>query len=83
MQDQMEMKVHGRGCRTVDPGLVRRLEAIVTKRTDEALHAQLGISYNTWRKLTAGHPIRASLLSRLELRLDALESDDQTELADR
>jgi hypothetical protein len=49
------------------------MEAMVTYRTDAALGARFGISYNTWRKLIAGQPIRASLLSRLESRIQSLE----------
>ncbi|WP_019516912.1 hypothetical protein [Sphingomonas sp. Mn802worker] len=63
----------GRGCRTVDPALIARLEATVDRRTDTALTAQFGISYNTWRKMIAGQPVRASVLDRLEARL---EQDD-------
>jgi hypothetical protein len=65
---------HAKGCRDVDPRLVRRMQAMVTHRTDEALGERFGISYNTWRKLMAGQPIRASLLSRLEARLESLEA---------
>ncbi|HEX7822075.1 MAG TPA: hypothetical protein VF463_15815 [Sphingobium sp.] len=64
----------GKGCREVDPRLVDRMQAMVTYRTDEALNARFGISYNTWRKLMAGRPIRASLLNRLEARLETLEA---------
>lgn len=38
-------------------------------RTDEALMGRFGISYNTFRKIEAGHPIRRSLAERLEGRL--------------
>lgn len=58
-----------RSCRPVDPALIARLEATVDRRTDTALNAQFGISYNTWRKMIAGLPIRASVLNRLEARL--------------
>ncbi|MCE7797201.1 hypothetical protein LWE61_11590 [Sphingobium sufflavum] len=67
--------VQGKGCREVDPRLVDRMRAMVTYRTDEALNARFGISYNTWRKLIAGQPVRASLLNRLEARLDTLEAE--------
>lgn len=74
MQDQVSAAVRRpKGCCDVDPRLVRRMEAMVTYRTDAALGALFGISYNTWRKLIAGQPIRASLLSRLETRLQSLE----------
>jgi hypothetical protein len=36
--------------------------------------AQFGISYNTWRKVIAGQPIRASLRERLLARIEALEA---------
>lgn len=78
----MDMKDRGKptdnldskGYRAGDPLLVIRMKAMVTGRTDEALNARFGISYNTWRKLIAGQPVRASLLSRLEARLDKLEN---------
>lgn len=63
-----------KGCRAVDPRLVSRLRTLVTARTDEALSDRFGISYNTWRKLIAGEPVRASLAERLEARLATLES---------
>ncbi|MET0361042.1 MAG: hypothetical protein ABW048_04725 [Sphingobium sp.] len=66
----------GKGCRDVDPDLVDRMRAMVTYRTDEALNARFGISYNTWRKLIAGNPVRASLLHRLEARLQSLEAGE-------
>lgn len=62
------------GCHDVDPGLVERIRVLVTHRTDEALNDRFGISYNTWRKLIAGEPIRASVLRRLEERIDRLEA---------
>ncbi len=73
MQDHSFPKVgSSNGCRDVDPHLVRQMQAMVTHLTDEALNAQFGISYNTWRKLIAGKPVRASLLARLEARLASL-----------
>jgi len=68
--------VPAKGCREVDPSLVARVKAMVTYRTDEALNERFGISYNTWRKLLAGQPVRASLLTRLEARLDRLEAQE-------
>jgi len=69
-----------KGCRDVDPRLVQRMQAMVTLRTDEGLSARFGISYNTWRKLIAGEPVRASLLSRLEARVESLEAQAGTPL---
>lgn len=79
MQNQMTMMMRPgtKGCRDVDPLLVDRVKAMVTHRTDEALNARFGISYNTWRKLIAGQPVRASLLTRLEARLDTLEAQER------
>ena len=37
-------------------------------RTDEALMARFGISYNTLRKIEVGLPVRKSLADRLENR---------------
>jgi hypothetical protein len=52
------------------------MQAMVTYRTDEALNDRFGISYNTWRKLIAGQPVRASLLNRLEARLETLVAEE-------
>ncbi|CAN5372422.1 hypothetical protein BH10PSE13_BH10PSE13_08680 [soil metagenome] len=70
---------YAKGCRDVDPNLVHRMQAMVTHRTDEGLSERFGISYNTWRKLIAGQPVRASLLSRLEARLESLEAQGHPE----
>lgn len=77
MQEQFGLSTmpQGKGCREVDPRLVDRMQAMVTYRTDEALNARFGISYNTWRKLMAGQPVRASLLSRLEARVALIERE--------
>ena len=79
MQDQLNRSggQRSKGCRDVDPRLIARVKAMVTHRTDEALNARFGISYNTWRKLIEGQPVRASLLSRLEARLDRLEAQER------
>lgn len=63
-----------KGCCSVDPRLIDRLETMVDCRTEAAVNAQFGISYNTWRKLIAGQPVRASLLSRLQARIDRLDT---------
>jgi hypothetical protein len=60
----------------VNADTVARMERLVSGKTDEALNARFGISYNTWRKLTAGQPVRASLADRLMARLSTLESTD-------
>lgn len=79
MQDHYSLTTmpFGKGCCPVDPQIVDRMRAMVTYRTDEALNARFGISYNTWRKLIAGQPIRASLLNRLAARLETLEAQGE------
>lgn len=61
------------GCVLPDRTIVTRLRKHVQKQTDESLNDRFGISYNTWRRLISGRPVRASLLSRLEMRLDLIE----------
>jgi hypothetical protein len=61
------------GCRCPSPDLADRARALVTALTREALNDRLGISYNTWRKLVEGRPLRTSVLDRLQARLDLLE----------
>lgn len=47
----------------------------VPSRTEEVIMKRFGISYNTFRKIEAGAPIRRSLAARLETRLEE-EWDD-------
>ncbi|WP_088181897.1 hypothetical protein [Sphingobium sp. Z007] len=56
--------------------MILQMQRLVTGRTDEALNARFGISYNTWRKLLAGQPIRPSLADRLKGRIAALETSN-------
>jgi hypothetical protein len=63
-----------RGCTLAEPALVEKLKSLAPVRTDKALTAHLGISYNTWRKMMAGEPVRRSLLERLEDRVRRLEA---------
>jgi|TARA_R110000868_G_scaffold166081_2_gene399921 hypothetical protein len=56
--------------------MILQMQRLVTGRTDEALNARFGISYNTWRKLLAGQPIRPSLADRLKGRIAALEANN-------
>jgi hypothetical protein len=55
--------------RCVDPMIVNRMMAQLPGETDEALMREFGISYNTWRKVRTGSPIRRSVAERLERRL--------------
>lgn len=62
-----------KSCRPIDPQLVEQMRSIVRKKTGEGLAEQFGVSYDTWRKLVAGMPVRTSLADRLEARLRQLE----------
>lgn len=55
--------------RCVDPMIVNRMMAQLSGETDEALMRDFGISYNTWRKVRTGSPIRRSVAERLERRV--------------
>lgn len=55
--------------RIVDADVVARMSATLHGQTDETLMPQFGISYNTWRKVRAGEPIRGSVADRLEQRV--------------
>ncbi len=57
------------GMRAVDAQAVSVMKREIAGQTDEVLMAQFGISYNTWRKVRAGQPVRNSLAERLENRL--------------
>ncbi len=57
------------GMRPVDASAVSLMKREITGQTDEALMRQFGISYNTWRKVREGQPIRRSVADRLESRL--------------
>ena len=61
----------------LDERMILQMQALATGRTDEALNARFGISYNTWRKLLAGQAIRPSLASRLAERIAALQATDR------
>ncbi|WP_176593308.1 hypothetical protein [Sphingobium sp. EM0848] len=54
-----------RGCALPDARLIAWLTANAPARTAEGLNDRFGISYNSWRRLMAGQPVRASLLARL------------------
>lgn len=63
-----------RGCSLADRRIISKLLEDAPSKTDESLNNRFGISYNTWRRLMAGQPVRTSLLIRLERRL-GLESE--------
>lgn len=56
----------------VDSELVRFMETIKFKKTDQSLGEIFGISYNTWRKIARREPVRYSLASRLEYRISMM-----------
>lgn len=55
--------------RCVAPAVVVRMRADLPGETDGVLMQRFGISYNTWRKVRAGEPIRRSVADRLEQRM--------------
>lgn len=57
--------------RPVSSDVVDRMLAGLPGQTDQVLMGRFGISYNTWRKVRAGEPIRHSVAERLELRVTA------------
>ena len=63
----------------LEDGFISSMQRLVTGRTDEALNERFGISYNSWRKLLAGQPIRPSLANRLKARIEALEAARHSE----
>jgi hypothetical protein len=73
--DSRQSLTSGKGCRLPDLSLFERMAPLVVSQTDHSLAERFGISYNTWRKLKQGHPIRASLIERLERRVRDLEHD--------
>lgn len=61
----------------LDHAIMTSLREMIAGRTDSSLQAQFGISYNTWRKLDANMPIRASVAERLIERVQSLESNQR------
>jgi hypothetical protein len=59
----------GSRLRPVSASIVGKIRDQLTGETDEALMPRFGISYNTWRKVRAGEPIRRSVAERLERRV--------------
>ena len=62
-----------KGQLVVAPAVVERMKRLATGQTDAALNDRFGISYNTWRKLKDGHPVRRSVAVRLVERVDRIE----------
>lgn len=61
------------GAVVIDQDVVDRMLHLATGRTDEALNARFGISYNSWRKIIAGRPVRPSMAARLVRRVESIE----------
>lgn len=62
------------GCKRlkkVSPHTVDLMQSEDFVLTDESLNQVFGISYNTWRKIMRGEPVRFSLADRLENRVAA------------
>lgn len=55
--------------RPVPQHVVDHMVAGMRGQTSDVLMMQFGISYNTWRKIRAGDPIRDSVAQRLEQRV--------------
>ncbi|KEQ52123.1 hypothetical protein [Sphingobium chlorophenolicum] len=70
MKSDLSAPTMPRGCTLPDARLIAWLAANAPALTDEGLNDRFGISYNSWRRLMAGQPVRASLLARLERRLE-------------
>jgi hypothetical protein len=55
--------------RAVNPRIVSKMHDQLVGQTDATLMGRFGISYNTWRKVRSGEPIRRSVAERLEQRM--------------
>lgn len=78
MMNVQEERVQ-RGQTVLDPMLIERMKALVANRTRESLHDRFGISYNTWRKVIAGDPVRSSLAVRLQERIRRIDTMETAE----
>lgn len=63
------------GLRPIETDLRQAMQRLATGRTDEKLNERFGISYNSWRKIMAGQPVRISLAKRLAARISILENE--------
>ena len=50
--------------------IVSEMRRLSVPKTDEGLQQVFGISYNTWRRIDRGQPIRSSVAERLIRRMD-------------
>jgi hypothetical protein len=57
----------------LDAEIVNRMLEMKPAQTSAALMSRFGISYNTWTKIRAGEPLRASLAGRLTERVRSLD----------
>lgn len=61
--------IHPNGMRPVQRQVLDHMLTEMRGQTSDVLMMQYGISYNTWRKIRAGNPIRKSVAERLEQRV--------------
>lgn len=57
------------GMRFVRQDVLDHMLAGMRGQTSDVLMMQYGISYNTWRKIRSGDPVRNSVVERLEKRV--------------
>lgn len=57
----------------LDPEIVDLMLEMMPAQTSAALMSRFAISYNTWTKIRAGEPLRASLAERLAERVRGLD----------
>ena len=55
--------------RHIDPGLVEKMSAMLTKQSPAEIQRLFGIGINTWTKIRRGEAIRESVARRLLARL--------------
>jgi hypothetical protein len=60
----------------VNPALVDDIASLVGGQSD--IMTRIGISWNTWTKITGGHPVRYSLGERLKARIVANAEEVET-----
>ncbi|PJG46614.1 hypothetical protein CAF53_20960 [Sphingobium sp. LB126] len=65
----------------IDKNLVDRMLLLQVGRTDEALNDRFGISYNSWRKIMEGRPVRPSLADRLIKRIQSIDEDHHASIS--
>lgn len=67
--EQLMATLRPTGMRPVQRQVLDHMLTEIRGQTSDVLMTQYGISYNTWRKIRAGDPIRQSVAERLEQRV--------------